>query len=241
MMLNNGTLIRINHFKITQRLFSTGAYYKVPKEYMNEVNYQEDNKAELVLTMKKQSNFLDTVSTIFEKFNCTPIGINPKPSLMSKDKEAIDLYLDFDKPQEDISLKNAFKEIKQIHGFLNISDILTVPWFPQTISDFDQYNRILRLGDGIEQSEHIAFEDEEYVKRRNYISEVASEYKMDDPELPHIEYNENEKKTWNICYGNIKNLYERGACKEFTEAFAMFEKYCGVSENDVPQLDTISR
>ena len=241
MMFNWSTFIKMNNLKIVQRCFSTGAYNKVPKEYMNEVNYQEDNKAELVLTIKKQSNLLDTVSTIFEKFNCTPIGIDPKPSLMSKDKEAIDLYLDFDKPQEDISLKNAFKEIKQIHGFLNISDILTVPWFPQTISDFDQYNRILRLGDGIEQSEHIAFEDEEYVKRRNYISEVASEYKMDDPELPHIEYNENEKKTWNICYGNIKNLYERGACKEFTEAFAMFEKYCGVSENDIPQLDHISR
>ena len=35
-------------------------------------------------------------------------------------------------------------------------------------------------------------------------------------------------------------MYEHGACKEFTEEFAKFEKHCGLGEGKIPQLNDMS-
>ena len=179
------------------RSFSSDSFAKFaqPYTYINGSHLEDANKAELVMTLK-HDGVLGKVMEIFENHGVVPLNIDSKPTLIYKNQEATDFYLDFEKNEKWSSLQKAVNKLEQMPECLNIANLPIVPWFPQSLSDFDKYNKILRMGDGIEQSEHISFMDKDYVARRNYIAEVASNYKMDDPMIPIIDYNDNEKRTW---------------------------------------------
>jgi len=38
---------------------------------------------------------------------------------------------------------------------------------------------------------------------------------MKDPDLPIIEYTEEEKGVWKYCYPKLMELFKKNACKEF--------------------------
>ena len=179
------------------RFFASNSFakYTQAQNYTSESYLEDSDRKELVMTLK-QNGELGKAIEIFKNHGITPSTIDPKPSLIYRDLEVTDYYLNFEESEKGSSLQKAVTELKKMPECLTITDIPKVPWFPQCISDFDQYNKILRMGDGIEQSDHIAFKDEDYVKRRNYIAEVGNSYSMDDPMIPTIDYNDNEKQTW---------------------------------------------
>ena len=49
---------------------------------------------------------------------------------------------------------------------------------------------------------------------RDYISKVAMNYSMYDPEIPRVKYTDEEISVWSHCYPRLKKFYEHGACKE---------------------------
>ena len=99
---------------------------------------------------------------------------------------------------------------------VNIISTPEVPWFPTKISDFDHIGkRILSSGDGIQETDHPGFNDLEYRKRRDIITKAALNYNISDPEIPHVNYTQSEKEVWKFCYGGLKELFKKNACKEF--------------------------
>ena len=117
-----------------------------------------------------------------------------------------------------------------------------VPWFPTKIMELDKMGKdTLKEGEGIQMTDHPGFNDKEYKQRRNYISSVAMGYKLDDKEIPRIEYTETELGVWKYIYPKLKKFYEHGAWKEHNESLEQFEKHCGYAENNIPQLEDISK
>lgn len=117
-----------------------------------------------------------------------------------------------------------------------------MPWFPTRIEDFDFIGkRILSEGDGIQEVDHPSFKDKEYRARRDMIAQVALNYRINDPEIPSIKYNENELGVWRYCYPKLKALLKTNACEETNKTIEDMEKNVpGFSESEIPQLGAIS-
>jgi len=53
-----------------------------------------------------------------------------------------------------------------------------------------------------------------YKARREEITNVAFVYRIGDAEIPSIDYNEDELRTWAYCYPKLKALLKTNACVE---------------------------
>ncbi|KAK6629247.1 hypothetical protein RUM43_003064 [Polyplax serrata] len=116
----------------------------------------------------------------------------------------------------------------------------TVPWFPRRIRDLDKFaNQILSYGSELD-ADHPGFTDPVYRARRKYFADIAYNYKHGEP-LPRVEYTEEETKTWGIVFKELTKLYPKYACREHNHVFPLLIENCGYSEDNVPQLEDISK
>ena len=75
----------------------------------------------------------------------------------------------------------------------------TIPWFPTSIKDLDQFaNQILSYGHELD-SDHPGFKDPVYRERRKFFADIAFNYKHGE-EIPRVEYTPEEIKTWSTIY-----------------------------------------
>lgn len=115
-----------------------------------------------------------------------------------------------------------------------------MPWFPKRISDIDlSANRVLMYGAELD-ADHPGFKDPIYRKRRKFFTDLAMNYKHGRP-IPRVNYTAEEIKTWGVIFSELKALYDKHACKEFNENFALLEKYCGYRADNIPQLEDVSQ
>lgn len=114
-----------------------------------------------------------------------------------------------------------------------------MPWFPRRIRDLDRFaNQILSYGAELD-SDHPGFTDPEYRARRKYFADIAYNYKHGQP-LPHVDYSQEETKTWGIVFRKLTELYPTHACKEHNHVFPLLIENCGYREDNIPQLEDVS-
>merc|ERR1712168_1021852 len=114
-----------------------------------------------------------------------------------------------------------------------------VPWFPRRIQDLDKFaNQILSYGSELD-SDHPGFTDQVYRARRKEFADIAFHYKH-GTQIPKVTYTEQERGVWKVVFNNLKRLYKTHACYEHNHVFPLLEETCGYSEDDIPQLQTVS-
>lgn len=61
-----------------------------------------------------------------------------------------------------------------------------------------------------------------------------------DP-VPRIEFTEEEVKTWGVVFRELNKLYPTHACREYLKNLPLLTKYCDFREDNIPQLEDVSR
>uniref|UniRef100_A0A5F4W0P2 Tyrosine hydroxylase n=1 Tax=Callithrix jacchus TaxID=9483 RepID=A0A5F4W0P2_CALJA len=98
-----------------------------------------------------------------------------------------------------------------------------VPWFPRKVSDLDKCHHLVTKFDPDLDLDHPGFSDQVYRQRRKQIAEIAFQYRQKE------------------VYTKLKGLYATHACGEHLEAFALLERFSGYREDNIPQLEDVSR
>lgn len=114
-----------------------------------------------------------------------------------------------------------------------------VPWFPRKIAELDRFaSQILSYGSELD-SDHPGFTDKVYRERRKYFADIAYNYRHGQ-KIPHIEYTEEEIRTWNKVLSELIKLYPSHACREFNYVFPLLVENCGYRPGNIPQLQDVS-
>jgi len=182
---------------------------------------------------------------VFKNYRINLAHIESRSSKRSEETYEFMVEIDLNSSKEG-DVQTALDDLKERTNYLQIiardyKDLPeSVPWFPRTIRDLDQFaNQILSYGSELD-SDHPGFTDEVYRKRRKFFADIAFNYKHGE-EIPRVEYTPEETKTWATIYKKLKNLFPTHACTEFNHTLPLLEQNCGYSEKSIPQLEDVSR
>lgn len=59
--------------------------------------------------------------------------------------------------------------------------------------------------------------------------------------LPRVNYTPEEVQTWGTVFNKLKKMYETHACYEHQYIFPLLEQNCGYAEDNIPQIQDVSR
>jgi len=119
------------------------------------------------------------------------------------------------------------------------SEKLAEIWFPKHISELDMCNHLMTRYEPDLDTGHPGFTDKVYRARRKEIAEIAFNYRYGQS-IPRVNYTEEDRATWNAVYKELVSLLPNNACKQHNDVFALLEKECGYSADNIPQLEDIS-
>ncbi|KAJ8248891.1 hypothetical protein GJAV_G00228890 [Gymnothorax javanicus] len=176
-----------------------------------------------------------------QQVNLIQISLKKSNSQNSLDE----IVLDFHNNEEQL---NEITELLQKH-IMTIADVDSpdkysfledLPWFPRKISDLDKCsNHVLMYGSDLD-ADHPGFKDNVYRKRRKHFADIAMSYKHGHP-IPRVQFTEDEVRTWGMVFRELSQLYPTYACQEYTRNLPLLCQQCGYREDNIPQLEDVSR
>ncbi|XP_051547032.1 phenylalanine-4-hydroxylase-like [Myxocyprinus asiaticus] len=195
-----------------------------------------------IFSLKEEVGALAKALRLFEEKGINLTHIESRPS--RKNKLEYEFFISVDSASSNVLdevVDSLRKQISgQVHELSRNKQKDTVPWFPNDIQDLDRFaNQILSYGSELD-ADHPGFTDLVYRARRKEFADIAYNYRHGQP-IPHVEYTAEEKATWGTVFKELKTLYPTHACREHNRVFPLLEKYCGYREDNIPQLEDISR
>uniref|UniRef100_A0A8C3ADM5 Phenylalanine-4-hydroxylase n=1 Tax=Cyclopterus lumpus TaxID=8103 RepID=A0A8C3ADM5_CYCLU len=210
--------------------------------YLEEETSKKSEMITCIFSLKEEVGALARGLRLFEEKGINLTHIESRPSRMNK--EQFEFFISVD-----ASCSQALDEVidglrtqisGHVHELSRNKQKDTVPWFPNDIQDLDRFaNQILSYGSELE-SDHPGFTDTVYRARRKEFADIAYNYRHGQI-IPRVEYTEAEKLTWGTVFKELKTLYPTHACHEHNRVFPLLEKYCGYRQDNVPQLEDVSR
>ncbi|XP_054827827.1 tyrosine 3-monooxygenase [Eublepharis macularius] len=194
----------------------------------------------LLFTLKgAKSSLPSQVLKVFETFEAKIHHLETRPSKQVREG-ATDLEYFVRCELHSSDLNTLISSLKRVSEDVRSTKEDKFHWFPRKISELDRCHHLVTKFDPDLDLDHPGFSDQVYRQRRKMIAEIAFHYKQGDP-IPRVEYTAEEITTWKEVYSTLKSLYPTHACKEHLDAFYLLEKYSGYSENNIPQLEDVSR
>uniref|UniRef100_A0A673BS02 Phenylalanine-4-hydroxylase n=1 Tax=Sphaeramia orbicularis TaxID=375764 RepID=A0A673BS02_9TELE len=215
------------------------------KVYQSETN-KKSEVISCIFSLKEEVGALAKALRLFEGINLT--HIESRPSRMNKDQyeffisvdssssQALDEVIDGLRTQISGHVHELSRNKKKDTGECS-EKIAMVPY---DIQDLDRFaNQILSYGSELD-ADHPGFTDPVYRARRKEFADIAYNYRHGQI-IPRVEYTEEEKATWGTVFRELKTLYPTHACREHNRVFPLLEKYCGYRQDNIPQLEDVSR
>uniref|UniRef100_A0A8C1ME04 tryptophan 5-monooxygenase n=1 Tax=Cyprinus carpio TaxID=7962 RepID=A0A8C1ME04_CYPCA len=206
------------------------AFPKIEENKDNKTASTERGRAALVFSLKNEVGGLVKALKLFQENHVNLVHIESRKS--KRRNSEFEIFVDCDSNREQLH-----EIIQLLRKHVNMEN---VPWFPKKISDLDKCaNRVLMYGSDLD-ADHPGFKDNVYRKRRKYFADLAMSYKHGDP-IPRIEFTEEEVKTWGVVFRELNKLYPSHACREYLKNLPLLTKHCDVREDNIPQLEDVSR
>uniref|UniRef100_A0A8B9JXV9 tryptophan 5-monooxygenase n=1 Tax=Astyanax mexicanus TaxID=7994 RepID=A0A8B9JXV9_ASTMX len=234
--------------KIKKVTMNKSAYPKIDENKDNKSESAEKGRAAIVFSLKNEVGGLVKALKLFQENHVNLVHIESRKS--RRRNSEFEILVDCDSNHEQLN-----EIIQLLRKHVNVLDTETsikslpeedgtcmdnVPWFPKKIADLDKCaNRVLMYGSDLD-ADHPGFKDNVYRKRRKYFADLAMSYKHGDP-IPRIEFTEEEVKTWGVVFRELNKLYPTHACREHLKNLPLLTKYCGYREDNIPQLEDVSR
>ncbi|XP_055686433.1 tyrosine 3-monooxygenase [Lutzomyia longipalpis] len=198
-------------------------------------------RAALVVRLREGMGSLGRILKAIETFHGAVIHLESRPSRAEGVQFDVLAKVDMSRA----NLLQLIRALRQTNSFgsVNIltddSTAVKTPWFPKHASELDNCNHLMTKYEPDLDMNHPGFADKTYRARRKEIAEIAFAYKYGDP-IPHIEYTEDENKTWRAVFNTVKDLIPKHACIEYRRVFEKLIDEGIFREDGLPQLEEMS-
>uniref|UniRef100_A0A8L0DNG6 Phenylalanine-4-hydroxylase n=1 Tax=Oncorhynchus mykiss TaxID=8022 RepID=A0A8L0DNG6_ONCMY len=210
--------------------------------YLEEETSAKAGVLSCFFSLKEEVGALAKALRLFEEKGINLMHIESRPSRLNNQEFEFFISVDTSSSKSlDEVIDGLRTEISgHVHELSRNKQKDTVPWFPNDIQDLDRFaNQILSYGSELD-SDHPGFTDPVYRTRRKEFADIAYNYRHGQV-IPRVEYTVEEKATWSTVFNELKTLYPTHACREYNRVFPLLEQYCGYRQDNIPQLEDISR
>uniref|UniRef100_A0A8C4VBL6 Biopterin-dependent aromatic amino acid hydroxylase family profile domain-containing protein n=1 Tax=Falco tinnunculus TaxID=100819 RepID=A0A8C4VBL6_FALTI len=201
---------------------------------------REDGRATLILTLtlcNVSKTELSKAAKVFEMFETQIHHFETRRAKKPKNAaDYFDIFIECEVHSADVSI--LITSLKRVTEDVKTSREEKVPWFPRKIQDLDRCHHLITKYDpSLDHGHPVSFVSPlfDFFKHKTSVEKF-----LGDP-LPCIEYTARETATWREVYRKLRSLYPTHACTQYLDAFQQLEKHCGYQEDNIPQLQDVSR
>ncbi|CAF0864413.1 unnamed protein product [Rotaria sordida] len=204
-----------------------------------------NSKTGSIVVIRDDDLWIYPVGVDIPKSKLNPLQYNRSQSLFNPINDTNDrnnIFIRTNSLDDEEFSRNNLTKSKPQHKKHKKGKVLVeeTPWFPRRITDLDQCSiKVLLYGVDLD-ADHPGFTDQVYRARRMYFHDLAIAYKHGDS-IPRVEYTKEEIETWGAVFRNLNKLYPTHACNEYLANWPLLREKCGFREDNIPQLEDISR